>query len=81
VGAVREIVAEGVGEVVGERDAQAFAGAIDRTLARHLDRASVRAHAERFSWDPIVRRYFEILAQAARQDTGVRGAAENQVGY
>jgi teichuronic acid biosynthesis glycosyltransferase TuaC len=75
VGAVPDIVAEGTGEVVHGRDAADFAAAIARSLSKRPDRAGARAYAERFSWDPIARRYFEILAQAAHRDTAARGTA------
>ncbi|MCX8006021.1 MAG: glycosyltransferase [Burkholderiaceae bacterium] len=67
VGGVREIVTDGaVGHVVSERTAEAFAAAIARTLASGFDAVALRRYAERFSWTPVVQRYRQILAEAAR---------------
>ena len=71
VGGVREIVTSGaVGEVVATRGAREFAAALERVLAQRPERAAVRSHAARFSWDPIARRYYEILAQVAQGGGG-----------
>jgi glycosyltransferase involved in cell wall biosynthesis len=78
VGGVREIIGDNVGEVVTTRDAQVFACAIERVLGRHLPRADVRAHAETFSWEPVARRYFEILAQAAHARQPSHAAATRE---
>lgn len=67
VGGVCEIVTEAVaGEAVGVRGELEFAAALQRVLAQRPERASVRAHAARFSWEPIARRYHEILTTVAR---------------
>ena len=73
VGGVREIVTSGaVGEVVATRGAREFAAALERVLAQRPERAAVRSHAARFSWDPIARRYYEILAQVAQGGGGTK---------
>lgn len=67
VGGVREIVSADIaGEVVSERNELEFASALKRVLARPAERAAVRSHALAFSWEPIVRRYHEILTSVAR---------------
>ena len=67
VGGVQEIVTDVVaGEVVAERSAGAFAAALERVLDTRASRADVRAHALKFSWQPVVRRYYEVLAAAAQ---------------
>jgi glycosyltransferase involved in cell wall biosynthesis len=74
VGGVPEIVTSDIaGEVVSGRDEQEFAAAIRRVLDRRTERAAVRAHASRYSWQPIVRRYHEILSSAAQ--AGFQGTA------
>jgi glycosyltransferase involved in cell wall biosynthesis len=67
VGGVPEIVTSDiVGETVSSRDEQEFAAAIRRVLDRRTERAAVRAHASKYSWQPIVKRYYEILSSAAQ---------------
>ena len=54
------------------RGAREFAAALERVLAQRPERAAVRSHAARFSWDPIARRYYEILAQVAQGGGGTK---------
>jgi glycosyltransferase involved in cell wall biosynthesis len=75
VGGVREIVADSVGEVVEMREAGAFAAALERVLGRKLGKESVRAYAQRFSWDPIASRYFELLHEVAHTPAAKRTEA------
>lgn len=68
VGGVPEIVVDpAAGIVVPTRDPREFADAIARVLgpARAHSRDATRAAACRFSWEPVVHRYFETLATAA----------------
>lgn len=66
VGSVREIVAtDVVGEIVSECNELEFAAALRRVLSQQRDRKAVRMHAMKFSWDPVVRRYYEVLTTAA----------------
>jgi glycosyltransferase involved in cell wall biosynthesis len=52
VGGVGEIVSSAAaGRTVTERTPAAFAQAVDTLLAQHIDRAAVRAHAERYGWE------------------------------
>jgi glycosyltransferase involved in cell wall biosynthesis len=72
VGGVREIVTSDIaGETVSGRDEREFAAAIQRVLDRRTERAAVRSHASQYSWEPIVRRYHEILSSAAH--AGIQG--------
>jgi glycosyltransferase involved in cell wall biosynthesis len=67
VGGVAEIVTDvAAGEVVPGRDEVVFAAALGRVLDRRAERSAVRAHAMKFEWAPIVRRYYEILVAAAQ---------------
>lgn len=78
VGGVTEIVTSPVaGEVVAEPDEAAFAAALQRVLARRAERSAVRAHAAQFRWEPVVRRYYEILL-AAKESPVLAGAAGAQ---
>jgi teichuronic acid biosynthesis glycosyltransferase TuaC len=65
VGGVSEMVNEAVGEVVATREVAPFAAALLRVLRQPPGRDAVRAHAERFSWDPVVSQYFDIMTDAA----------------
>ncbi len=65
VGGVREIVVSGeAGRVVTERSAEAFAQALREVLAHPPERARTRAYAEKFDWDSVALRYFQVLANA-----------------
>jgi teichuronic acid biosynthesis glycosyltransferase TuaC len=67
VGGVGEILVDPVaGELVGTRRESDFADALWRVLRRNTDRTLVRMHASKFSWDPVVRRYYEILVDVSR---------------
>src|SRR5262249_28061918 len=70
VGGVGEIVTDPIaGQLVDAREAGEFAGALRHVLQRPSERNLVRAHALKFSWEPVVHRYREILdsvAQAGR---------------
>ncbi len=66
VGGVPEIVADpAAGIVVASRDAQEFAAALSRMLARAQPRHLVRGAACGFSWEPVAQRYYDLLASAA----------------
>jgi glycosyltransferase involved in cell wall biosynthesis len=67
VGGVGEMVtAPVVGLLVSGRDEADYADALVQVLAHCRDRAGIRAHASQFGWEPVVQRYHEILATAAR---------------
>ena len=69
VGGVPEIVADpAAGIVVASQDPEAFADATRRALER-VDprlRSATREWACGFSWEPVVQRYSDVLASAAR---------------
>jgi len=77
VGGVPEIIADpAAGEIVDSREPVTFAAAMARVLARAPDRDQVRAIASGFGWDPVARRYYELLASAACRD--LQGALPGQ---
>lgn len=66
VGGVPEIVQQSVaGRVVAERNATAFADAIDQVLHVRAERACVRAYAEGFSWDRTSREQLDLFHSLA----------------
>ena len=71
VGGSPEVVAAPeAGELVGERTPEGLARATAVLLARHPDRALVRAYAERFSWDATTAGQIELFRRVLRSPRG-----------
>jgi glycosyltransferase involved in cell wall biosynthesis len=60
VGGVSEVLHAGVGRLVDERTPAAFRRAIEALLAARPSTETVRRHAERFAWGPVVGRQIDL---------------------
>jgi teichuronic acid biosynthesis glycosyltransferase TuaC len=65
VGGVPEIITDNVaGRLLSERSPKSVAEMVSELLARRPDRAAVRAHAEKYSWDEVASQQLALFARA-----------------
>jgi len=62
-----EVVSEGSGELVANREPDALAEGVNRLLERGISRAGVRSHAEKFSWEATTQGQLNMFESALRK--------------
>lgn len=71
VGGNPEVVGDAAaGELAAERNADALVAAVQKLFARHPERSSTRAYAERFSWDDTSQGQIDIFERVIAEHAG-----------